>query len=176
MIGVSRPTAACIAFLAMLLLPSIITARSLSDFKNAAGKEGCDAIPYSSLRSDCQSKGRDVDTWCKGGRGKWNCDELDPEGLKKQIENVTKKIEALKKEKDSLNGVKSRAKDEREKRDMETKIAAAEKEIEKLEDMRSGWQKKLDDERREIKARSSRAKSAVTTARRWLRSDRKSVV
>ncbi len=99
---ISRLTVSCLTFFVTLFVADIATAQSLSDFKDAAGKEGCDSIPYSSLRSSCQSKQRDVDRWCKGSKGVWSREGLDPEGLKKQMENVKRKIDELKKEKANL--------------------------------------------------------------------------
>lgn len=153
MMWISRWTVSCLTLFATLFVADIATAQSLSDFKDAAGKKGCDSIPYSSLRSSCQSKQRDVDSWCKGSKGVWSCEGLDPEGLKKQMEDVKRKVAELKKEKANLASKKSGAKDDKEKRALEDRITATEKEIEKLEEMIEGWQKKLEYEQKEIKER-----------------------
>lgn len=151
-----RAVLASVAFIATALVAVAAAAQSVSDFKDAAGRVGCSLIPYSSPRSSCESKGRDVEEYCK--RRTWSCDDLNPEGLKKNIENVKKKIDDLKKERDSLKSKKSSAKDDSEKRDLENKISDAEKEIKKFEDMVNDWQRKLDNEKREISARISTGK------------------
>ena len=81
-----------------MLLGGAVLAASLNDFKEAVGKEGCDAIPYETIRSTCKSRSSDVNDWCKNASKKWSCDDLDPSGLTKQIENVKKKVEELKRE------------------------------------------------------------------------------
>lgn len=153
MIRIWKPILSCLSLFATLLVANVAGAQSLSDFKDAAGETGCKAIPYSSLRSSCESKQRDIDTSCKVES--WTCDKLNPEGLKKQIENVKGKIEELKKEKQSLESKKPGAKDDTEKREIENKISETEKEIRKFEEMIDGWQKKLEDERKEIRERIS---------------------
>lgn len=142
-----------IALLLVLGVAVVAVAESVDDFKSAAEKEGCDAIPYSSLRSSCHSKSSDVERWCKGGEGKWSCDGLDPEGIKRNIENVKRKVDDLKRERDDLNNKKSSVTDENERKAMENKIGELEKEIRQLEEKVAEWQRKLEDEKKEIDAR-----------------------
>src|SRR3954471_396390 len=99
----------CVLFASALALASIG-----DDFKDAANRDGCEAIPYSSERSSCISAGRDVDDWCKSSSRKWSCDDLDPSGLNRNIENVNSKMSDLKKEKDDLEYKRNNAKDEDE--------------------------------------------------------------
>ncbi|HWU87022.1 MAG TPA: hypothetical protein VN253_07095 [Kofleriaceae bacterium] len=111
-------------------------------------RKGCESIPYDDLRSTCKSKSSEVADWCKGGRGKWSCDELDPSGLTKQIENVKRKIEDLKREKDELSRKKSDAKDDSERRELEDSLAAKERDIYELEKKVEEWERRLSDEKR----------------------------
>lgn len=151
MIGICKRTIPCLTLFAALLVADVAGAQSLSDFKDAVGREGCRAIPYSSLRSSCESKQRDIDNLCKVES--WTCDKFDPEGLEKQIGNVKRKIEELKKAKASLESKRSGAKDDAEKREIDNEISETKKELEKFEDMMEGWQKKLEEERKKIRDR-----------------------
>ena len=133
------------------LVGSVVVAQSVNDFKDASEKTGCGLIPYSSYRSVCDDRGPRIDDFCK--KRTWSCDGLDPEGIKKNIENVKSKLESLKKELADLQSKKSNAKDDSEKRDLESKISDKEKEIKVLEDKVTDWQRKLDDEKKEIGTR-----------------------
>lgn len=137
-----------------MLFGGAVLAASLNDFKEAVRNEGCDAIPYESIRSTCKSKSSDVNDWCKNSSKKWSCDDLDPSGLTKQIENVKRKIEELKREKDDLGSRKSNAKDDSERRDLEDKISAKEKEIRELEEKVAAWERKLSDEKTAVSDRT----------------------
>lgn len=148
-----RLSISCVASVATILLTTVAVAQSASDFKDAAGRAGCGLIPYSSSRSSCESSGRDVDDYCK--KRTWNCDDLNPDGLKKNIENVKRKIDDLKKERDNLSSRKASSTNDSEKRDLERKIRETDKEIEKFEGMMNDWRRKLDDEKKEIDDRLS---------------------
>jgi hypothetical protein len=67
-----------VVLVAAALLADVALAQSVSDFKNAAGKTGCSLIPYPDLRRGCESKGQDVENYCK--KRTWSCDGLNPEG------------------------------------------------------------------------------------------------
>jgi chromosome segregation ATPase len=140
---------------AATIMAGVAMAQSASDFQAAAGKEGCASIPYSNLRDDCEDEQDEVDDWCKSSEKKWSCDKFDPEGLEKQIASVKRKTEDLKREKGSLESKKSGARDDKERRELEGKIIALSKEIKKYEEMINEWQKKLEEEKKEIKARIS---------------------
>ena len=86
---------------------------TLNDFKNADGKKGCESIPYEGIRDTCGRKSEAVRDWCKNSSRKISCDDLDPMGLAKQIENVKAKIVDLKRERDELASKISDAKDDR---------------------------------------------------------------
>jgi hypothetical protein len=51
----------------------VALADKLSDFKEAAGNDGCASIPYSDYRSTCESQQSPVHDWCDGGRGPVSC-------------------------------------------------------------------------------------------------------
>jgi len=135
------------------LATRIVVAQSVNDFKNAADSKGCGLIVYSSQRSTCDDRGPRIEDYCK--RRTWSCDGLDPEGIKKNIENVKGKIESLKKERDELESKKNGSKDDSEKRDLDNKIADKKKEIEQKEALVAEWQRKIEDEKKEIAARLS---------------------
>lgn len=123
------------------------------DFKDAANRDGCEAIPYSSERSSCISAGRDVDDWCKNSSRRWSCDDLDPSGLTRNIENVNSKISDLKKEKDDLEYKRNNAKDENERKDYERKIDEKKAQIEELQKKVDAWTKQLTDEKSKARDR-----------------------
>lgn len=139
-----------IAF-AVVFRVATAAAQTPSEFEQAAGSSGCSLIPYSSQRSTCESKGAYVEEYCK--RKTWACDGLDPDGLKRNIENVKRKIEDLRRERDSLQSKRSSSTDDGEKRDLENKIADIEKDLRRFEDMAKEWEQKLEDEKKEISAR-----------------------
>ena len=43
-------------------------ADKLDDFKEAAGKKGCESSPDADVNSDCKSQRSEVKGWCDGGR------------------------------------------------------------------------------------------------------------
>jgi hypothetical protein len=148
-----RLSLSCVALIATTFLTTVAVAQSVSDFKDAAGRAGCGLIPYSSPRRSCESRGRDVDNYCK--KQTWNCDDLNPDGLKKNIENVKRKLEELKKERSNLYSKKGSSTNASEKHDIEREISEIDKEIKKFEDMMNDWRRKLDDEKNEIDDRLS---------------------
>jgi hypothetical protein len=126
-----------------------LAAATLTDFKEAQGKEGCDSIPYSTERGDCKRYAVTRDEYCKGGKGPWNCEALNPAGLLKQIENVNGKIVDLKREKDDLNNKRNSATDD-EKRDIDGRITKIDDEIYKLTQLVDEWKRKLYEEKKAI--------------------------
>lgn len=79
----------------------------LEAFQSAVEKTGCDAIPYESLRGTCKARSQDVNEWCK--TKEWDCKELDPVALRQQIENVTRKVADLRRERERLESARSSA-------------------------------------------------------------------
>jgi hypothetical protein len=152
---VRRPAAArhlgwSVGAVSAVLGIAVAGAASLGDFREAESKVGCESIPYSSTRDTCKSKSTAVEEYCKGGRGKWSCDDLNPDGLRRQIENVRKKVEELEIERDDLSRRCSSSTDEGERRDCDDRAAAKSKEIDELKNKLVAWQRNLDDESRAI--------------------------
>lgn len=85
-----------LAALALVLATaSTASADKLSDFKTAADKKGCEAIPYSSERSDCKTYSRAKDDACNT---KFSCD----------LRGHKKLLETLKEKQKNLNDAKAR--------------------------------------------------------------------
>jgi hypothetical protein len=146
----------------LLFAGSAVLAGVVDDFKDAANRDGCEAIPYSSERSACNSAGREVDDWCKNSSRKWSCDDLDPSGLTRNIDNVNAKINDLKKEKDELEYKRNNAKDDSERRDLESKIADKKDQIEALQVKVEAWKKQLDNEKSMAKDRQEIGERCVS--------------
>lgn len=132
------------------MLGGAVAAATLSDFKNADGKRGCESIPYDGYLRSCKDNSGEVENWCKSSGRRINCDNLDPSGLTKQIENVKSKLVDLKRERDELAAKISNAKDDSERRDLEDKKKAKENEIYELDKKVSDWESKLSSEKTEI--------------------------
>lgn len=137
----------------VITLGGVVIAASLDDFKAAVDQKGCASIPYSDIRDSCKSNSEKVQEYCKGGRGPITCDDLDPAGLKKQIENVKQKIEDLKQRKRDLEDKKSHSTDDNEQKDLESQIEAVADQLEKLESKLEEWKDQLDKEQHQIRDR-----------------------
>jgi chromosome segregation ATPase len=124
-----------------------VLASVADDFKDASNRDGCEAIPYSSERDSCRSAGRDVDEWCKNSSKKWSCDDLDPSGLNRNIDNANSKIDDLKKEVDDLDHKRNSSSDESERRDLESKIREKRDQIDALQAKVDAWKRQIDSER-----------------------------
>jgi seryl-tRNA synthetase len=136
-----------------LTVGGVAIAASLDDFKEAVEQKGCTSIPYEDIRDSCKSNSEKVQEYCKGGRGPMTCDDLDPAGLTKQIENVKQKLEDLKQKKSDLEDKKSHSSDENEQKDLEAQIEAIADQIEKLESKLDEWKDKLEKEQDQINDR-----------------------
>lgn len=134
----------------VLVLSGVVAAATLNDFKEAVGKESCESIPYESIRRTCNDKGREVDDWCKRSDRKVSCDDLDPSGLLKQIENVKGKIATLKTEGDALEAAARAETDDAKRRELEDKKKAKDNEIYEKEKLVSEWETRLSNEKREV--------------------------
>jgi len=91
-----------VTVLGLSIFGGAVAAATLSDFKEAEGKDGCESIPYDGIRRTCTDNSRDVDDWCKRSDRKISCNDLDPSGLAKQIENVKQKVADLKRSRDDV--------------------------------------------------------------------------
>lgn len=139
--------------LGVVCVSAIALAGIGDDFKDASNRDGCEAIPYSSERSSCSSTGREVDDWCKNSSRKWSCDDLDPSGLTRNIENVNAKITDLKKEKDDLESKRNNAKDESDRKDYEKKIEEKKSQIEELAKKVDAWTKQVAEDKSKARDR-----------------------
>jgi hypothetical protein len=114
----------------LVLASSTAFADKLDDFKRARSETGCKSIPYSDLRSNCNSQQGPVHDWCDGGKGPVSCgSEGTSRRLKEALEKEKKNNEALKQKKRDLEGKRSRSSDESEKSKLSSEIEATEKEI-----------------------------------------------
>jgi len=130
-----------------ICLSAVAFASIADDFKDASNRKGCEAIPYSSERGSCSSASRDVEDWCKNSSRPWSCEDLDPNGLTRNIDNVNSKISDLKKEKDDLEYKRNQSSDENERKDYEKKIDEKKAQIEEPQKKVDGWTKQLADEK-----------------------------
>jgi hypothetical protein len=105
-------------------------ADKLSDFKEAVGKEGCESIVYSDLKSNCSSEQGNVHDYCDGPRGPVGCgSESITRQLKGNIDKEKKNIEELKDRKSKLETDRNRATDDNEKNRLSKEIEQVEKDI-----------------------------------------------
>lgn len=124
-----------------------------SDFEEAVKNDGCEAIPYSTLRSRCIDRRSDVRDWCK--TDKWNCDsgELGVGKLADNIERLKGKIESLKSELDNWKSKRSAAKDDNEKREAEDKISEIERKIYELNGKIDEHKNRIEANKKELRDR-----------------------
>jgi hypothetical protein len=109
---------------------SLAIADKLSDFQDAAGRTGCETIPYSDLRGNCVSEQRNVHEYCDGARGPVSCgSEAITRQLKGNIDRERQSVQALKDKKRNFEDQKSRATDENEKNRLGKEIEQAGKDI-----------------------------------------------
>ncbi len=93
----------------------------------AQNGRGCESIPYSNYRDQCQRQQAAVEDLCKTEN--WSCKGLETRALRENIKNLGEKIDRLKSEKDKLSSQKSSAATDSEKSDIDRKISDLEKEI-----------------------------------------------
>ena len=75
--------------LAFALLPAgLARADKVDDFKQAAGKSGCEAIPYSSEKGTCKGKQSHKDSVCKG----FGCERPEAEKLLGKLKEKRKNL------------------------------------------------------------------------------------
>jgi hypothetical protein len=109
---------------------SVAIADKLSDFRDAAGRRGCESIPYSDLQSTCKSQQSYVHDYCDGAKGPVTCgSESITHQVKYKLENEKTTVEALKDKRRKLEEEKSRASDDSEKNRLTKEIDQADKDI-----------------------------------------------
>jgi predicted RNase H-like nuclease (RuvC/YqgF family) len=136
--------------IAITLVGAGLLAAPVDDFKEAVKKEGCEAIPYSSLRDKCKTTQDNVQSYCKSSSKIFDCSDLNPTGLRRNIDNVKAKIADLKYERDKLKDEMSRTEDEAKKKDLDEQVRAKEKQIYDLEQKVSDWEKTLAEEQKQV--------------------------
>jgi hypothetical protein len=114
----------------LLGLGGVALADLESDFKDAAGRDGCASIPYSSLRSDCGTQQSGVDDWCKNSSRPVSCgSESQTRDIKRKIEDAKRKVEDLKNKKRDLEDKKNRATNDADKNQLGKDIEQVDKDI-----------------------------------------------
>lgn len=143
----------CLFALAVFSSPSLARADKKGEFEEAVRNDGCEAIPYSTLRSRCLDRRSDVREWCK--TDKWNCDsgELGIGKLLENIERMKVKIEGLKTELEGWKTKRSAARDDGARREAEQKIDAIEREIYDLHGKVDAHRRRVEDNRTELRER-----------------------
>lgn len=144
-----------------MLFGGAVAAATLNDWKDAVSRDGCESIPYESIRRTCTEKGKEVDAWCKSSSRRIGCDDLDPEGLTRKIENVKQKLADLKRERDELSSKINNAKDDNERRDLEDKKKAKESEIYEIGKKVENWEGQFSSERSALYDRISNGERCV---------------
>jgi hypothetical protein len=121
-----------LALLALLLLLGEPTAwaSTLDDFKEAAGKTGCESIPYTDQRSTCGSQQSDVHSYCDGERGPVSCELGVTQNLTSQLVREHKDNDELKSKRRDLDDKRSHASNDQEKSQLTSQIEAVDKDIE----------------------------------------------
>lgn len=97
-----------------VLWSGVLLADKLDDFKEAASRTGCDAIPYSSDRSDCRSAQDDKDSRCRA----FSCSRDEAE----------RQLEKYKEKKKNLDEARAR-KNESAIRDLERAVKEIEDDL-----------------------------------------------
>ncbi len=140
---------------------SVAVADKLSDFKDAvdaanSGK-GCESIPYSDIRSSCQSQGSQVHDWCDGGKGPVTCgSEAISRQVKANVEKEERELKELREKKSRLETDKSRASTDEDKAKLANEISQVERQI-------SDGEKAVEQAKRDFETRKKLVDDAVYT-------------
>jgi hypothetical protein len=135
----------------------VALADKLSDFKEAAGNEGCASIPYSDYRSTCESQQSPVHDWCDGGHGAVSCPggESGTRQLKEAVDKAQRTLEAAK-------DAKRTADSNRSKSDLtDDQKRAAEEEYKKASDTVDQAEKTLEQAQKDLEARGKLVSEAI---------------
>jgi chromosome segregation ATPase len=123
------------------------------DFRDASTRKGCGSIPYSSERSECETRQQQVNYWCK--TMEWNCNGLDTTGLRNTVENVARNIANLTQEKEELARKISSAKDDAERRDWEAKLKDKLNQVAAQEAKVNGWKNEIEQKKKTASSRKA---------------------
>lgn len=123
----------------------VVHADKLNDFKEAASKDGCEAVPYSDMQSSCRSSMKDVVHWCDGYKGPVRCDIGITETLVARIESEKKNIVVAQERRRELVDKRDRAVSSRRKAELGAELEALDKDIEaankRIDDAKSALDK-----------------------------------
>lgn len=125
-----HPTIRHAIALLVVVVASVANAEKLDDFKDAASKEGCEAIPYGDMQSDCRSYMKDVGHWCGGYKGPVKCDGGPTGTLLSRLNTEQQNLGTAKDKRRELDDKRSRATEGRRKSELTSQIEAIDKEIE----------------------------------------------
>ena len=118
-------------FILMFFVVAPNLAQTLDDWKAARtaarNGQGCESIPYSDYRDQCERKSEKVNELCK--TDSWSCDGLETRALRGNIQGIGELISRLKDEKDRLNSQRSSSSNDEEKREVDRKIKEIENKI-----------------------------------------------
>jgi predicted RNase H-like nuclease (RuvC/YqgF family) len=118
---------AVLASLAANLNPSQDLEAWKAALNAAQNGRGCESIPYSNYRDQCERQQSAVEDLCK--TESWSCKGLETRSLRENIKNLDAKITALKSDRDKLKDQRSNAQTDSEKDDLDRKISEVEKDI-----------------------------------------------
>jgi hypothetical protein len=135
------------AIIIFAVIFNVAAQATLKDFQEASSQQGCASIPYESLRNRCVEMQGRVNSECITPR---SCEDLNPQGLKEQIRNVTEKISDLGRQKDNLQSQKSQAQNDNDKQDFDNKINDIVTQMNDLQNKIAQWNSTLQGEKETI--------------------------
>lgn len=128
-----RRVIALATFLSAVAL-GVAFADTLSEFQSAASQEGCASIPYTTLRSECNSTQAKVNQWCKGDMGEISCKSIGAlSGIRSNIAGIQSKLKSLQTSRKDLERKLSSTSDATLKKSIQTEIGNIDKSIADLE-------------------------------------------
>lgn len=145
--------------LASMIGVSTASGQSLSDFESANSRSGCESIPYPDLQSRCTASSSVVTGACKVDAT--SCDDLNPEELKRTVDEMRTRIEALNSEKADLQQRQGEGIRESEYEDNVERLQAIDNELEDLEVKIGEFEARFNEEQELMKSRRERAKECV---------------
>jgi hypothetical protein len=119
-----------VASISLCALTMTAQSQKQRDFEEADKADpGCNQIPYSDLRSNCQDQGRNVHEWCDGDRGPVSCNR-ETEKILNSIMSESRTSESLQQQRRDLNDKRDHASDNDEKDKYKDQMDAVDKQIE----------------------------------------------
>lgn len=121
-----------ISVFVVLTATTIASAEKLDDFKEAASKDGCEAIPYGDMQSNCRSYMKDVGHWCGGYKGPVKCDGGPTGNMLSRLKTEQQSLDSAKEKRRDLEDKRSRTTEGRRRSELSAQIEATDKEIEAI--------------------------------------------